>query len=171
MYETKTNNKKAAQVCCVPTTRQVAVLFRLKPLVTRNNYPWTFNTGSLYWRTWQSITMAFDVKSRAKRYEKLDFLGEGQVGSEKHRCFLVYVALCSFSAALPRSSFVDSESELTRWSLMSTKPCVVAWLWQFSLLSISKCYCFCPPVCHSIQSQRQNDRHYSCHKKGTGYSF
>ena len=29
---------------------------------------------------WQLAAMALDVKSRAKRYEKLDFLGEGQVG-------------------------------------------------------------------------------------------
>lgn len=30
--------------------------------------------------------MALDVKSRAKRYEKLDFLGEGQVG--RNLCLL-----------------------------------------------------------------------------------
>lgn len=29
--------------------------------------------------------MALDVKSRAKRYEKLDFLGEGQVGGGSRR--------------------------------------------------------------------------------------
>lgn len=30
-------------------------------------------------RVWFLTRMAVDVKSRAKRYEKLDFLGEGQV--------------------------------------------------------------------------------------------
>lgn len=40
--------------------------------------------------------MALDVKSRAKRYEKLDFVGEGQVGSEIfHFVFSLSVVLVS----------------------------------------------------------------------------
>lgn len=38
-------------------------------------------------RKWQLAIMALDVKSRSKRYEKLDFLGEGQVRTVRRQIF------------------------------------------------------------------------------------
>lgn len=65
--------------------RWVAMLVNIKSPLTRIQYLWTFNkTGSVFKCIWQLAIMALDVKSRAKRYEKLDFLGEGQVCSGRY---------------------------------------------------------------------------------------
>lgn len=71
----------------------MSVLLSLTPLSNPEEVP---GTGSVSTR--QLAIMALDVKSRSKRYEKLDFLGEGQVRTHnKHQNILAGYRSCPVS--------------------------------------------------------------------------
>lgn len=71
-----------------------------RPLTRK--YRWGFNTlvGSYVSCHLEAVVMALDSKSRTKRYEKLDFLGEGQV-----LCAFFYFSLSGYQAAYARVYF------------------------------------------------------------------
>lgn len=108
--------------------------------------------------------MAVDVKSRAKRYEKLDFLGEGQVSD-----------ITYFELVLVKTFWLVFG--LIAWTFYRWACCIVNVL-QYSLQvlynikSQSKEIMFCHhfAVRNCLQSKRQNYRQHCCHQKGKNFT-
>lgn len=87
--------------------------------------------------------MALDVKSRSKRYEKLDFLGEGQVRMDKPHAFLT---VCRTQSCELDASFGCLSVARIRVLLLSTKLCSA-----ITNMSVDvKISVFCSSVCHRL---------------------
>lgn len=67
--------------------------------------------------------MALDVKSRSKRYEKLDFLGEGQVRTVRRQNFSNRFSVLFYELDVPSGCLGGVMRRFVSFLVLSTKAC------------------------------------------------